>query len=75
MDAPPIGQEVLRRFINRAGGVHAAALQLGLPPTALTSYVNGFAPVTEPILMRAVEILVDELERRMSKPPGSLTGA
>lgn len=48
------------------GDIEAAALQLGISYEALTRYLNGSARVPDPVLLRAVDIVLAAREQYMS---------
>jgi hypothetical protein len=55
-----VRQAVLQKVVAKLGGVFAAAVQLGTKPTAIKHYLNGTLPVPDIVLLRAVDIVLDE---------------
>lgn len=52
------GQAVLQDVVTQMGDIEAAALQLGISYEALTRYLNGSARVPDPVLLRAIDIVL-----------------
>jgi hypothetical protein len=53
------------------GDIEAAALQLGISYGTLTRYLNGSARVPDPVLLRAVDIVLAAREQYMMSPQDS----
>ena len=56
-----IGQAVLRKVVERVGGIQAAAVALAISPFAVTQYINGTALVPDEVFLRAIDFVMDEL--------------
>lgn len=61
MDSIPIGQAVLQKVVAKLGGSFAAAVQLGVEPSFLDRFLDGTTPVPDVVLLRAVDIVLDDL--------------
>lgn len=60
----PIGQAVLLKVVAKLGGSYVAASQLGVSQWALERFLEGTVPVPDPVLLRAVDIVLDDLQVR-----------
>jgi hypothetical protein len=58
-----VRQAVLQKVVAKLGGVFAAAVQLGIRPTAIKRYLSGTLPVPDIVLLRAVDIVLDEFQQ------------
>lgn len=58
MPSTSTGQAVLQDVVTQMGDIEAAALQLGISYEALTRYLNGSARVPDPVLLRAIDIVL-----------------
>ena len=56
-----IGQAVLQKVVAKLGGVDTAAVQLGIEPSLMSRFLDGTMPVPDNVLLRAVDIVLDEL--------------
>jgi hypothetical protein len=56
----PVGRAVLQKVVVKFGGLYAAAAQLAVQPVVVSSYLDGTAPVPDHVLLRAVDIVLDE---------------
>jgi hypothetical protein len=63
LDPISIRQAVLQRVVAKLGGTYAAAVQLDVSPLAIRLFLNGAAAVPDAILLRAVDIVLDEFDR------------
>jgi hypothetical protein len=61
LDKIPIGQAVLRKVAKRVGGIQAAAVALRVTPSAISQYLDGTLLVPDDVLLRAIDIVLDEL--------------
>jgi hypothetical protein len=61
LDSIPIGQAVLQKVVAKLGGSFAAAVQLGVEPSFLNRFLDGATPVPDVVLLRAVDIVLDDL--------------
>jgi hypothetical protein len=61
LDSIPIGQAVLQKVVVKLGGSFAAAAQLGVEPSLLSRFLDGTTPVPDLLLLRAVDIVLDDL--------------
>lgn len=52
-------QAVLKKVVANAGGMRAAADQLDIPAALLARFLEG-APVPDAILLRAVDLILEE---------------
>lgn len=64
MNCIPIGQAVLLKVVAKLGGSYVAASQLGISLWALDRFLDGTVPVPDPVLLRAVDIVLDDLQVR-----------
>ena len=60
------GQAVLHDVVAEAGGIGAAALQLGISYKALNCYLDGSAHLPDHVLLRAIDIVLAAREQYMS---------
>ena len=60
MDSITVAQAVLQRVVAKLGD--AAASQLGLTQAAFALFLNGTEAVPDRVLLRAVDIVLDELQ-------------
>ena len=56
----PLGRAVIQKLVAQVGGTLAAAVALGVLQAAVERYVDGSRPVPNVLLMRAVDLIVDE---------------
>ena len=56
----PLGRAVIQKLVAQVGGTLAAAVALGVLQAAVERYVDGSKPVPNILLMRAVDLIVDE---------------
>jgi hypothetical protein len=70
MDFVTDAQAVLQRVVAKLGD--AAASQLGLTQAALVRLLNGAEPLPTSVLLRAVDIVLDEVRHVPSGEPGPL---
>jgi hypothetical protein len=47
--------------VAKLGGSFAAAVQLGVEPSFLNRFLDGTTPVPDVVLLRAVDIVLDDL--------------
>jgi hypothetical protein len=62
----PIGQAVLQKVVEKLGGLYAAAVQLGVSPRVISHYLDGTTRVPDALLLRAVDIVLDEFQQSPS---------
>ena len=62
-DSIPIGQAVLQKVVAKLGGVYAASVRLAVPPSLITRFLDGTSPVPDDILLRAVDIVLEEFQQ------------
>lgn len=62
----PIGQAVLRKVVAKLGGTDKAAERLGVSPGIVGRYLDGSAPVPDTVLLRAVDVVLDEFQQAPS---------
>lgn len=60
------GQAVLQDVVAQMGDIEAAALQLGISYGTFTRYLNGSAQMPDPLLLRAVDIVLAARAQYMS---------
>lgn len=48
-------------MVAKLGGSFAAAVQLGVEPSFLNRFLDGTTPVPDVVLLRAVDIVLDDL--------------
>ena len=64
VDTLRVGQAVLQKVVAKLGD--RAASQLGLTQAALTRFLNGTESVPDRVLLRAVDIVLDEFQQAPS---------
>jgi len=67
VDSVTIGQAVLRKVVAKLGD--AAASQLGVTQANLARFLNGTASVPDIVLLRAFDIVLEELQGQMANYP------
>lgn len=60
MDSVPIGQAVLRRVVDKLGGIGAASVRMGVRAEVIAKYLDGTMLVPDVILLRAVDVVLEE---------------
>ena len=50
----------------KLGGLYAAAVQLGVPYGVISRYLDGTTPVPDVVLLRAVDIVLEEFQQSPS---------
>jgi len=71
VDTIPVGLAVLRKVVAKFGTVQAA-VRLRISPFTLARFLSGRAPVPDIILLRAVELLPDKMQKmqvQVLRPP------
>ena len=56
-----IGQRVLIKVVDKLGGLNEAALRWEIAPSLLHRFVTGTAEVPDLILLRAVDLVLEEV--------------
>ena len=64
---PSAAQGALKRAANKLGLAQLAE-SLGISRTKLSGYISGFAPIPDNILLRTLDLLVEDL---YANPPAS----
>ena len=69
-----VGQEVISRLVKKLGGVETAAARLGIRPGLVQRFIDGLAQVPDPVLLKALDLMVDtdatvQALQPTSKPP------
>lgn len=70
-----VGQAVLQKVVAKLGGVYAAAGRLGITASVISCYLAGSAPVPDTILLRAVDLVLDEFQQNPSAGSQPFTGS
>jgi hypothetical protein len=65
----PIGDQVLERLVEKLGGPAQAAVRLGITPTLMQHLLKGSMPVPDSLLLKAVDLVLDELPPTASLSP------
>jgi hypothetical protein len=60
LDSILLGQAVIQKLVAQLGGTLAAAVALAVSQAAVERYVDGSKPVPKILLMRAVDLVVDD---------------
>jgi hypothetical protein len=60
LDSILLGQAVIQKLVAQLGGTLAAAVALAVSQAAVERYVEGSKPVPKVVLMRAVDLVVDD---------------
>ncbi len=58
-----MGRAVLVKVVEKLGGTAAAAARLGVGPASLNGFLDGTVPVPDAVLLRAVDIVLDEFQQ------------
>jgi len=66
-----VGQEVLSRLVRKLGGVEITAVRLGIRPGLVQRFVDGHAQVPDPVLLRALDIMLEPTEPTPALQPES----
>lgn len=69
MDSIPVAQAVLQKVVTKLGGAHEAASQLGVTQASLARFLNGTESVPDRVLLRAVDIVLEELQGQLASYP------
>ena len=56
-----IGQAVLRKVVQRLGGIHTAAVALAVSPSDITRYIDGTLLAPDDVFLRAIDLVPDDL--------------
>ena len=67
MEFITVGQAVLSRVVAELGGIETAAARLRLPRHVLNGFVDGTVAVPDIILLRAVDIVLED--QQQAAPP------
>ena len=71
-----LGQQVLERVVAKFGGPDQAAVRLGITNTLMRYLLSGALPVTDSILLKAVDLLdatpASVVEPKSPKSPGAV---
>ena len=63
MDTIPVGRAVFQKVVAKLGGFYEAAQRLGVPHALVSRYLDGRSPVPDAILLRALDIVLDEFQQ------------
>jgi hypothetical protein len=64
-----LGQQLLERLVEKLGGPDQAAARLGITDTLMRHLLSGALPVTDSILLKAVDALDAPPEFTSAVPP------
>lgn len=66
-----VGQQVIARLVKKLGGVETAALRLGIRPGLVQRFIDGSAQVPDPVLLKALDFMVEPAEPPPALQPAS----
>ena len=70
METIRIGRRVLARAAAKLGGVDALAARLEISEQVLRHYITGREPVPDALLMRAIDVILEDVPTIVREPPG-----
>jgi hypothetical protein len=65
-------QAILLEAVAKSGSPYAAALCLGAPESVIAGFIDGWIPVPDYVLLRAVDIVLEDFGRRQSSTGAAL---
>ena len=54
------GQQILKRVVDKLGGIEAAARHLGVNPSLLERMLDGTRSVPDMVLLKAIDLALEE---------------